>query len=361
MPTFGSYYIDGNNFFQATGVWTNPQLTTCAPEGYYSDGTNVRYLDASCVLGSVTPCPSCYIPCGSDINVDEDNAPGNYRMQFSTGGDVGAMMVYFNPANLPDGIRVTYQSTVYNYYSSARYGKLWDYNTPVIGSGEIMFVGTTGQSGCDGAPGLLPVGLQAAPPAANSTCPAPDCGGQYGPGGMGEVRVYDNATNSFQLSTETTSWFVGASMNKLTPLCPTMCGVVVPILTASADEVVVDVFGCCDNTGWDAKITCPTLLTGISFTGYAATNFTDACNDTSNTGTLYNAPIGTFGGGTNCMVNWNEGTYGSPGINDLMFQGPNGPYGQGNVTFDGFYKYPEGGIDKYIEIIDNVVVSAGNC
>ena len=66
MPTFGNYFIDGTNFATATGVWTNDALTTCATQGWYSDGATVRYLDTSgggCVLQAITPCPSCYTPC----------------------------------------------------------------------------------------------------------------------------------------------------------------------------------------------------------------------------------------------------------------------------------------------------------
>ena len=42
MPaTIGPYFINTDNFEFASGVWTDAALTTCAPQGYYSNGVTV--------------------------------------------------------------------------------------------------------------------------------------------------------------------------------------------------------------------------------------------------------------------------------------------------------------------------------
>ena len=53
---FGPYFINAETFSGASGVWTNSALTTCAPDGYYSNGVIQRYLSSGtgiCTLGPV--------------------------------------------------------------------------------------------------------------------------------------------------------------------------------------------------------------------------------------------------------------------------------------------------------------------
>jgi hypothetical protein len=53
-----TYYIDGNSLATATAIYTDAALTTCAPDGYYSNGTIVRE-QISCVLQPAQTCPAC--------------------------------------------------------------------------------------------------------------------------------------------------------------------------------------------------------------------------------------------------------------------------------------------------------------
>lgn len=57
-------YIDGTTLANSTGAWTDENLTTCAPEGFYSDanigGDTVRFLtvvNGICTFTSSEPCP----------------------------------------------------------------------------------------------------------------------------------------------------------------------------------------------------------------------------------------------------------------------------------------------------------------
>ena len=362
MPTFGNYFIDGTNFATATGVWTNDALTTCATQGWYSDGATVRYLDTSgggCVLQAITPCPSCYTPCGTELNESCSSCRGRYDVAFGTGGDVGAMIVYFNAANLPDGFRVEFGVNVFNYGSSARYGKMDNYGgTASPGASEGLFVGSAIPTFCGGAGGCFTCVNNDPPDGgafAGDSCAAPDCGGEYA-----AQTVYDYDGANFIDTGTTTSWFISATQSKFTPACPGYVAVVVPVLAPTGDNLGVRVYGCCDNTGWDIAVTCPTLLTPFGYTGYSAASSAAACADTATTGTLYNAPVGTWDTADCSAGGWIQGTYGLPGMNDFIYTGAQAMYGTGYAA-DGWYKYVDG-VNKWIEVEDGIVVDGPtNC
>jgi hypothetical protein len=61
MPISSTYYLDGASLSAATAVFDDPLLTTCAADGYYSDGTLVRQ-QVGCVLVTEEICPTCLIP-----------------------------------------------------------------------------------------------------------------------------------------------------------------------------------------------------------------------------------------------------------------------------------------------------------
>ena len=58
MATPGTYYFDSATFSSATAIYTDEALTTCAPDGIYSDGTITR-RQVNCVLEVAQTCPSC--------------------------------------------------------------------------------------------------------------------------------------------------------------------------------------------------------------------------------------------------------------------------------------------------------------
>ena len=57
----GTFYFDAGTFENAVAVFTNSGLTNCAPDGYYSDGINVR-RQVNCVLLALEVCPDCNAP-----------------------------------------------------------------------------------------------------------------------------------------------------------------------------------------------------------------------------------------------------------------------------------------------------------
>ena len=60
MPISTTYYLNAPTLTTATAVFTDAALTTCAPNGYYSDGAITRQ-QVGCVLQVAQNCPSCCI------------------------------------------------------------------------------------------------------------------------------------------------------------------------------------------------------------------------------------------------------------------------------------------------------------
>lgn len=58
MATLGNYYLNGPSLSTATGIFTDVNLTTCAPAGWYSDGVISRQL-SGCKLLPQQNCPDC--------------------------------------------------------------------------------------------------------------------------------------------------------------------------------------------------------------------------------------------------------------------------------------------------------------
>ena len=145
MAQDNTYYIDTSLFSTATAVWTDPSLTTKAADGWYQDPTensNIYRQQTGGTLGSSSNC-QCTVPCNTDISAS--GTTGSYIADIDTGTDTGAIVVYFQPYNIPDGIRATYNSVVYNTLTTNNHG------VELATSGELNFVGVTGTSGCDTA------------------------------------------------------------------------------------------------------------------------------------------------------------------------------------------------------------------
>jgi hypothetical protein len=58
MATSGTYYLNAASLALSTAVYTDPGLTTLAPDGFYSDNSIVRELLLG-VLQAQSSCPGC--------------------------------------------------------------------------------------------------------------------------------------------------------------------------------------------------------------------------------------------------------------------------------------------------------------
>jgi hypothetical protein len=58
MPLQQTYYINGSSLASSTAVFLDPDLTVCAPDGFYNDAGIVRQ-QVGCMLLPQQTCPNC--------------------------------------------------------------------------------------------------------------------------------------------------------------------------------------------------------------------------------------------------------------------------------------------------------------
>jgi hypothetical protein len=254
MATSASYYLNAPSLGSATAVFTNEGLTTLAADGFYSNGVIVREQVSGVLLPQQT-CPTCATPCGETINAS--GGQGIYLLDLdtgSTGGDVGAIIVRFDPYGVPDGIRATLGANVYNKLTSPVDG-LHQSST----SGNFTYVGQTGADcGISG-----------------TTYPA--------------LTEFSYNGTSFVATGDTQSITVNAGDVSLGASAPGSTMMVIPKLTASPSIINFEVVGPCSGTAWQMSVACPELLTGFS-SSVSAVSSAAACA-LSETVTYYNASL----------------------------------------------------------------------
>ena len=99
MATSSTYYLNAPSLGSATSVFTNADLTVLAADGFYSDGVIVREQISGLLVAQQT-CPACATPCGGSISASGQQ--GIYYLNIDLGTDIGAVVVTFNPASVPD-------------------------------------------------------------------------------------------------------------------------------------------------------------------------------------------------------------------------------------------------------------------
>jgi surface protein len=87
MPTKSTYYIDAPNFADATAIYTDSGMTTCAPNGFYSMQGITREL-VGCVLLPPTVCPACeFISIWDTTNTSSGSSNANQvKLPLVSGG-----------------------------------------------------------------------------------------------------------------------------------------------------------------------------------------------------------------------------------------------------------------------------------
>ena len=294
-----TYYIDGSTLLNSTAVYTDAGLTTCAPDGFYSDGINSREL-VGCILLPAQVCGSCATPCGQPIAAN--GGQGIYKVDLDAGNSIGAMIITFNPASIPDGIRILYNGGVYNQLSSPVDG----YHASTDPNGYTYVGATANDCGISG-----------------TTYPA-----------LVEY-VYNGA--SFVASGNTVSVFVAAGDVSLRA-SPGDCVMVIPKISATPSLIQVEAVGPCSGTAWSLDIACP-----VALTGYSSTTRHPACTEACGhplTETYYNAPV--------------TGTAGSPALYDWVFSDANGQF----ILTDGFYGFTGG---KCMTVQNGIIVAISTC
>lgn len=303
MATSSTYYLNAPSLGSATSVFTNAGLTVLAADGFYSDGVIVREQISGLLVAQQT-CPACATPCGGSISASGNQ--GVYYLNIDLGADIGAVIITFNPASVPDGISALFDSVVYNGVSSPSYG--WLQGT----AGLPTYVGVT----------------------------ASDCGiVANSPYTLDEFQ-YNGST--FTPLATTTSVSVVSGQMQLTAAMPGNCKMVIPKTAASPSVIDMTFIGPCLGTVFSIGVACPAPLTSFASSTVNVDSAT-ACSATIDQ-TYYVAHV--------------NGAAGTLGLYDLVFSDANGEFKLGA----GFYKTTAAGTDDWYEVDANgVIVAFGEC
>lgn len=284
MPITQTYYLDGTDLSTSSSIYLDIAQTTCAPDGFYSDGVIVRE-QVNCGLLPAQPCPNCGGPCfaRNDPGYTYGGGVGIYKAPINLGTNVGAVIVEFNPNFSADGIKVEYDSVLYDTLSSQTVGLIQSAIGPPVFFGDISFCTIGGIS-------YLP---------------------EYKwDGSAFNLTPISNSVNVTGAQIVDTGGPTGNSF------------MVIPKLTANPQNIDVTMYSTCDKepTDFTFAVRCPRLLDPfISTSGYAT--FDEACNGEPDQ-TYYYVSV--------------NGSGNQLGYYDWVFSDP---YGQ-NVLPDGWYAAP---------------------
>ena len=198
-------------------------------------------------------CPPPPIACGSGVN-PPGGSTGLYNLTFDAGqtvSDVGAIVIYFNPAGIPDGIRVLYDGVYYNAVSSPTTGRIQSSSGV---SDAFTFLGTVGNT--------------CIPTLPNTTTY------NYFDGFTGST--WDPGTPSTQSVTINVGDAPLGGANQYSTL-------VIPKTSAAPSIVTIQVLGPCSSTAWGIEVDCPITLP--SFT--ASVNIAGSTSCTAAATTYY--------------------------------------------------------------------------
>lgn len=313
MP-LDNYYINAATFALATSIYTDEDLTTFAPNGYYSDGTIVREMVDGFLLLS-QECGSCGVLCGGSISAA--GGSGIYSLTINSGSSitsVGAMIISFNPQGVPDGIRAVFNNVEYNALSSPTYGRLQS-TVNLAPLPNPTFIGSSTSVG---------------------TCSWYPSGGT-----VNNVILYEYNGTSFVNTGNTANVTVDVGEIQITAGPPGVCVMVIPKLFPTPSDLLIQLFGLCAGTGWNIQVSCPAELPSFNSTDVSNLEPTNISCTAPKDNVYYFAKVHT-------AADTNVGLY------DWVFSDPNGQ----NVLADGWYSIDnlELGFNS-IEVVDGVVVS----
>ena len=303
MPVSQQFFLDAASLGSASSIFYDNTLTVCAPDGYYSDGIITRQ-QVGCVLLPEQICPDCGLPCNSMLNSDEAYQ-GVFRIDSNMGTATGAILLWFDPQNVPEGILVTFNSLTYNKLSSPTYGRLKSSNPY-----GYTYIGKT----------------------------ANDCGISGTTYPALTNFVYDGSTFVSQGTTQTVT--VAPGDVEITALNPGRCLMVIPKPASTAAVLSVYIVGPCASTQYQLELECPQSL--LPFMGtITADSSTTACEYPINNA-YYFASV-------------TEIT--TIAVHDYVFYDS---WGAAPLV-DGFYGIANATSQDWIEVVDGIIVALGPC
>jgi hypothetical protein len=307
MPAYSTYYLNGPSLDSATAVFTDAELTICAPDGYYSDGVTARQ-QVGCSLLPAEICPSCGADCGQ-VFVKKLGPLGVYQIAVNLGNTIsstGAVYIKMNLGDAALGLMFDYDGVIYNTFSSQTQGRL---TAPL---NQANYVGVV------------------------------DCG-LAGNSFDLDLYRYSQAISDFGLTGDTYSFSVSASQLNITPTNPSNMFFVIPKIDATPSTLNITVFGACASPDFEIEVGCPSVLP--PFIGsQVRTTSSSACEYPDNI-TYYSAP-----------VNGNGVTL---GLYDWIFLDQSGQF----IAPDGYYYAPTACPMPWdwFRVKDGVIIAFGEC
>mgnify|MGYP003632422317 CR=1 FL=1 len=275
---------------------------------YYITGSIALGVRNGVVLTSIA-CTPAGLPCGTSITIPQGNA-GLYNLDFDAGTSTGAIVIYFDPASLPDGIRALYNSNYYNALASPTNGLRK--STSSIAD-AFTFIGNTSDACFPSTPtGSLPY--------------------TYYDGFSGSPSAWDVGSPSPQNASINTADVIGGGINEWNVM-------VIPKPSASPASVSINVLGPCSNTGWYIDVKCPG--DGTSFPSFLASTVISGTTCTTADQTYYFPQAKGF-------------AYVRPIVNMWVFSDINGA----NVLANGNYVLAN---NTVMTVVSGVVTAIVNC
>ena len=308
MPTIipQPLYLNGPTLSTSSSVFMDSTMFVCAPDGYYSDGFTVRQ-QVSCLLLPQEGCPTCGgVECGGFIT-DTAEKQQLFLLNINVPtGVVGAVVIYFGVYTSPLGFKATYESVVYNEFSSSAFGYLT--GTPSL----PVFIGDV----------------------------ANDCSISGGTYGLDEVLYNGTVFNPTGITQTIT---VSAGQMALTAGNPLACYMVIPKLNPAAGVISIEIPApCLVSNGFELQVYCPALLPSfVASVMFESKEDPTACEKIKDQ-IYYTVPV--------------NGTGGVLGLYDWVFVDIAGV----TKLADGFYMTDAAGpLFDYIEVQNGVIVDLG--
>jgi hypothetical protein len=364
-----TYYINGTNFSTATSVFTDAELTTCAPDGYYRLGGITRQ-QVNCQLLEQQDCGVCgVVSCDSEVikttQLGDNASSRSFITEFdltapSTTGAVVVVIklvtpIKFSTKEIPTAIQLEYDGN--NYSKLVR--KVGDTN--IVGNATVNSVGYANPSSGDsdfilvGGDDLFALGTK-------SYYFYRYDGSSYVSTGFGDdynIQIYNQAQEDSATTSNNGPEYVVLVMPKLTANNQ----LIVNILQQNISDT---------NTGqqklgfgFKMYVHCPTVLSPTNTLYGSGGNLPsptaiDACASTDAlTINFYAVGSGT-GLNTNTSLTTLNPT--QPQLRDVLFADP---YGNTQLpsTFDGWYRVDTGNpATAYaIRLEDGIVAEIYSC
>lgn len=229
MAINAPFFLDAASLDLATSVYLDSGLVNISPDGFYGDGTITRQQSSGLLLLQ-SDCEACGAPCGTSIG--GSGGSGVYMVNLNVGSTAtGAIIITFNPAGVPDGIRGTYDGIVYNKLSSPVYGGLQSSNY-----GHYTIIGSTGSVG--------------------------GCGDWY-PSGATLTQpefLYDPLTSTFTATGGTATTVISTTDFFIESGTMGNCIMVIPKPNTTPSTLLIEIIGPCSSTAWTFAASCPAAL-----------------------------------------------------------------------------------------------------